>query len=146
MNKAKASHFVLRVPLMTTVGPSKFNIVEAHNQAFKAHGKTVFGKFGAAIKGITLSVLQNQIGDGTETRLILVTKRGTKFLGHQARLSFVHSGPPMREDSEIAPPYYSKLAERPTTWFRTNTAFEPADDRHSAGFERTLFARRDWRV
>jgi hypothetical protein len=116
------THFVLRVPLMTRVGGRSFSTIEAHNDVAKASGRVALAKFGNPGTASRVEKLSAQIEEGIETFLILVVKRGDKFLSYRAPMSLIHHGAPGAL-AALAPPYYSKIDETPRLWFVLGSPF-----------------------
>src|SRR5204863_6667409 len=76
--------------------------------------------------------IQNQIDNGVETFLILVSKQGDQFFGFQSRLSSIHYGKPSAQIKRIAPDYYQIKSiapdydgtrEWPELWFIVSSPF-----------------------
>jgi hypothetical protein len=116
-SKQEPVHLAVRVPLMTTVDGRRHNTVELHNEIAQKLGKVVFAKIGQPGTVDRARRLNDQIKFGKETLLLLVIKRGARFLGFQAPMLSVHFGRPTNEIYRIAPPYYANIHENPSLWF-----------------------------
>jgi hypothetical protein len=80
-------HLVVRVPLITKVNGVSLDTVKAHNESVIAQGRVSIAKFGSPGTRARCERLGSQIGNGSETFLILVTKQGDRFLGYRSRLT-----------------------------------------------------------
>lgn len=117
-------HFALRVMRDTRINGHRIPTIESHNDAIKQHGRTVVGKIGREIGEVILGRLNRQIERGIETHLVLVTKHEGDFSGHKSRLVAAATTPPASFET-FQPTYYSRLPERPSTWFTIDTPLTP---------------------
>jgi hypothetical protein len=124
-------HLVLRIPVTTRIAGKVVDTVSAHNETFKAFNVALFAKFGASIVAKSLDNLNRQIGNGVETRLILVSQVRRKalrsFTAHQARLASIYPKHLPSEYESFAPSYYKDVEQVPSTWFRLSCPFKPCD-------------------
>ena len=120
-------HLVLRVPLTTPVDGRPINTLDAHNEVARRTGRVAVAKFGQPGTKLRAEVLRTQIRQQRKTWLVLVSKRGSQFLGFQAPLISVHHGMPTPDIRKIAPPYYEKLDQVAELWLTVEGPFVAAD-------------------
>ena len=126
-DNAKIVHFALRVPLGTRVEGRTINLIEAHNEVVSKLGQVALAKFGSPGTAKRAKTLQQQIDDGINTLLVLVAKRGDRFLGYQSRLSSIIWGKPTATIKNATPSYYRYLDQTPELWFMVDTPFVQSD-------------------
>jgi hypothetical protein len=116
-------HFVLRIPLITKINGRSFHTVEAHNQVIQSSGRVAMAKFGNPGTLARYEKIKNQIENDVETLLILISKQGTQFFGHQSRLSSIHYGKPSPQIAGIVPDYYRAEDWLARLWFVVSYPF-----------------------
>lgn len=120
-------HLLLRVPLVTRVAGDAINTVDAHNEVIRRLGQAWIAKFGTPGTEERANTLKFQIEQGRKTFLVLVAKRGMRFLAHEAPLVSIHYG---RADSQIlklAPEYYSRLDQSAALWLAVRRLLQLSD-------------------
>jgi hypothetical protein len=121
-------HLVVRVPLVTKVNGIRVDTLKAHNESVIAQGRVSIAKFGNPGTRARSDRLGSQIGNGSETLLILVTKQDNRFLGYKSRLASVCYGKADDKLLQSAPAYYKELDQLAAKlWFTVIAPFEPVD-------------------
>lgn len=122
-NRAPIVHFLMRVPRVTFVEGQRpggshshaINTIDAHSEVIQASGHVAIAKFGAPNPRVER--LQKQIQEQVPTYLILVFKRGGKFIGFKSLISAIRLGTPTAEIKNSAPSYYREFSYSAGLWF-----------------------------
>jgi hypothetical protein len=121
---------VLRVPEYVKVEPGRgVSIIDEHSRVAEEQGQVMFGKFGATLGRARLQSLEASLKTECPPRLIVVIKKGD-YVGFAAILAGVGSDAPAQAEACFVPRFYERLEEhqeRPSTWFKLASAFEPVD-------------------
>lgn len=127
LSRTSRFHFAIRIPSVTRVDKTNVDTIRVHNAKVAAEGEALFAKFGAPVLRATLDALNEQIGKGLETRLIVVSKIDNAFVGYQSRLVAIYPKEHKIDLRTLVPSYYSRLDQSPSVWFRIDRQFQICD-------------------